>query len=449
MEEGFVAAPDVLSTGDLLASIVITVVLMIFSAFFSGSETAMTAASRARMHQLEKDGEPRAKHVNWLMKHREQMVGTVLLGNTFVNIASSALVTTVLLTIFGNAGVAAATLITTALVLVFCEVLPKTYAITNADSMALRVGRAVRYAVVVFSPIVDAVAWLVAIMLKAMGVKSQGLVEDREEAAEAAHEELRGAIDLHHIQGAVGTSDRNMLGGILDLKDLQVADVMIHRKNMTMIDGDLAPEEMLDRVLSQPHTRLPVYKGDLDNIIGVLHAKDLLRALSRNQGNIKAVNVMALAGKPWFIPDTTPLGDQLRAFLQRRTHFALVVDEYGALQGLITLEDILEEIVGEIRDEHDLPVSGIRQQPDGTTNVDGWVTIRELNRVMNWNLPDQEATTIAGLVIHEAQTIPDIGQVFSFHGFKFEILRRQRNQITALRVTPPQQVAAQAASHTA
>ena len=285
---------------------------------------------------------------------------------------------------------------------------------------------------------VQAVAWIVAAILSAMGVKSQGLVEDREEMA---HEELRGAIDLHHIHGAVQTSDRNMLGGILDLKDLQVADVMIHRKSMTMIDGDLPPEDVLDRVLSQPHTRLPVYRGDPDNIIGMLHAKDLLRAMSRNQGNIKAVNVVALAAKPWFIPETTLLSEQLRAFLQRRTHFALVVDEYGALQGLITLEDILEEIVGDIRDEHDLPVSGIRPQPDGAMNVDGWVTIRELNRVMNWSLPDEEATTIAGLVIHEAQAIPDVGQIFSFHRFKFEILRRQRNQITALRVTPPERVA--------
>ncbi|MEQ1867666.1 MAG: transporter associated domain-containing protein, partial [Micropepsaceae bacterium] len=225
---------------------------------------------------------------------------------------------------------------------------------------------------------------------------------------------------------------------------LQVADVMIHRKAMTMIDGDMPPEEVLDRVLSQPHTRLPVYKGDPDNIVGILHAKDLLRAMSRSQGNVKAINIMSIVAKPWFIPDTSMLTDQLRAFLQRRVHFALVVDEYGALQGLITLEDILEEIVGEIRDEHDVPVSGVRQQQDGSVNVDGWVTIRELNRVMNWNLPDEEATTIAGLVIHEAQTIPDVSQVFSFHGFKFEVLRRQKNQITALRVTPAQ--AAEAAS---
>ena len=429
---------ETLSGLDLFISIGLTFLLMLLSAFFSGSETAMTAASRARMHQLEKDGEKRATAVNWLLTHREQMVGAVLLGNTFVNIASSALVTTVLLTLFGNAGVAAATVITTALILIFCEVLPKTYAITNADNTALWLGRPIRILVTIASPIVAVVAWIVDHILRAMGVKSQGLVLDKEEAAEAAHEELRGAIDLHHIQGAVETADRNMLGGILDLKDLQVADIMIHRKNMVMIDGDLPPEEMLDRVLSQPHTRLPVYRGDAENIVGVLHAKDVLRALARAQGNIKAVSVMSLAAKPWFIPDTTPLADQLRAFLQRRAHFALVVDEYGALQGMITLEDILEEIVGEIRDEHDLHVSGVRPQPDGTINVDGWVTIRELNRVMNWRLPDEQATTIAGLVIHEAQAIPDVAQVFSFHGFKFEVLRRQKNQIMALRITPPE-----------
>jgi Mg2+/Co2+ transporter CorB len=416
-----------------MISLVVIVILMLFSAFFSGSETALTAASRARMFQLEKEGEKRARHVNWLFLNRERMVGAVLLGNTFVNIASSSLVTAVLLNLFGDAGVAIATVITTAMVLIFCEVLPKTYAIANADSLALRVARAVRIFAQVFSPIVATVGLLVSVMLKTIGVRSQGLVEDREEAA---HEELRGAINLHHKEGAVQTNDRNMLGGILDLKELQVSDVMIHRKNITMIDADLPSEEIIERVLTQPHTRLPVYKGDSDNIIGMLHAKDLLRALSRAHGNIKAMNIPSLIAKPWFIPETSTLTDQLRAFLQRRTHFALVIDEYGALKGLITLEDILEEIVGEIRDEHDVPVSGVRPQPDGTTNVDGWVTIRELNRVMSWNLPDEEATTVAGLVIHEAQAIPEVGQVFRFHNFKFEILRKQRNQITGIRITP-------------
>jgi Mg2+/Co2+ transporter CorB len=432
MEDAIVPA-QTFSDTSLMISLVVIVLLMLFSAFFSGSETALTAASRARMFQLEKEGEKRARHVNWLFLNRERMVGAVLLGNTFVNIASSSLVTAVLLNLFGDAGVAIATVITTAMVLIFCEVLPKTYAIANADSLALRVARAVRIFAQVFSPIVATVGLLVAVMLRTIGVRSQGLVEDREEAA---HEELRGAINLHHKEGAVQTNDRNMLGGILDLKELQVSDVMIHRKNITMIDADLPSEEIIERVLTQPHTRLPVYKGDSDNIIGMLHAKDLLRALSRAHGNIKAMNIPSLIAKPWFIPETSTLTDQLRAFLQRRTHFALVIDEYGALKGLITLEDILEEIVGEIRDEHDVPVSGVRPQPDGSTNVDGWVTIRELNRVMSWNLPDEEATTVAGLVIHEAQAIPEVGQVFRFHNFKFEILRKQRNQITGIRITP-------------
>ena len=443
--EDAIAPVQAMSDLDLILSIVITFVLMCFSAFFSGSETALTAASRARMHQLEKDGEKRARHVNWLFGNREKMVGAVLLGNTFVNIASSALVTSVLLNLFGDAGVAIATIITTALVLIFCEVLPKTYAIARPDVVALRIAGAVRGFALVFHPIVAFVGFVVALILRQFGVKSQGLVEDREEMA---HEELRGAIDLHHKEGAVQTTDRNMLGGILDLKELQVSDVMIHRKNITMIDGDLPPADIIERVLSQPHTRLPVYKGDSENIVGILHAKDLLRALSRANGNMQAVNVTALIAKPWFIPDTTTLTEQLRSFLQRRTHFALVIDEYGALQGLITLEDILEEIVGEIRDEHDVPISGVRPQPDGSTNVDGWVTIRELNRAMNWNLPDEEATTIAGLVIHEAQAIPEVGQAFSFHGLKFEILRKQRNQITAIRIAPITEVKAQDGSAT-
>jgi Mg2+/Co2+ transporter CorB len=432
MEDAIVPA-QTMSDLDLLLSVAVIFALLCCSAFFSGSETALTAASRARMHQLEKDGEKRARHVNWLFMNREKMVGAVLLGNTFVNIAASALVTSVLLNIFGDSGVAIATIATTALVLIFCEVLPKTFAIARPDMVALHIAGMVRAFALVFYPIVAVVGAIVALLLRQVGVKSQGLVEDKEEAA---HEELRGAIDLHHKEGAVQTIDRNMLGGILDLKELQVSDVMIHRKNITMIDGDMPPEDIIERVLSQPHTRLPVYKGDTENIIGILHAKDLLRALSRAHGNIRAINVPALIAKPWFIPDSTTLTEQLRAFLQRRTHFALVIDEYGALQGLITLEDILEEIVGEIRDEHDVPVSGLRPQPDGTINVDGWVTIRELNRAMNWNLPDEEATTIAGLVIHEAEAIPEVGQVFSFHGLKFEILRKQRNQITAIRIAP-------------
>jgi len=229
-----------------------------------------------------------------------------------------------------------------------------------------------------------------------------------------------------------------MLGGILDLAELQVSDVMVHRKNMEILDGGAAQEDIAARVLSSTHTRFPIWRDDPENIVGVLHVKDLLRAMMERQGSLKDFDIMSLASEPWFVPDTTTLEEQLKAFRDRREHFALVVDEYGVLQGLVTLEDILEEIFGDIAEEHDQHApEGIRPQPDGSYNVDGWTPIRDLNRELQWNLPDEEATTVAGLVIHEARVIPESGQVFSFFGFKFEVLRRQRNQIMALRITPP------------
>jgi Mg2+/Co2+ transporter CorB len=253
----------------------------------------------------------------------------------------------------------------------------------------------------------------------------------------AAHEEIRGAVEYHHSEGAVESEDRWMLGGVLDLSDRDVTEIMVHRKNMVMLDAGRPAAEVVADALDAPFTRMPLYRGDSDNIVGVLHVRDLARALAAAKGDVESLDIAEIAREPWFIPETTNLKDQLNAFLKRRTHFAMIVDEYGALQGLVTLEDILEEIVGEIEDEHDFAVEGVRRQPDGSVNVDGSVTIRDLNRFMDWSLPDDEWVTVAGLVIHEAQTIPEPGQTFIFHGHRFQVLRRQRNQITALRVSPP------------
>jgi Mg2+/Co2+ transporter CorB len=229
-----------------------------------------------------------------------------------------------------------------------------------------------------------------------------------------------------------------MLGGILDLADLKVSDVMVHRKNMEILDGSATAEDIVARVLSSAHTRFPIWRDDPENIVGVLHVKDLLRTMMERRGSLENIDIMALASPPWFVPETTTLQEQLQAYRDRREHFALVVDEYGVLQGLATLEDILEVIFGSIAEEHAQHTpDGVRPQADGSYNVDGWTPIRDLNRELEWKLPDESATTIAGLVIHEARIIPEIGQVFSFFGFKFEILRRQRNQIMALRITPP------------
>jgi Mg2+/Co2+ transporter CorB len=235
----------------------------------------------------------------------------------------------------------------------------------------------------------------------------------------------------------VESGDRRMLGGVLDLAEMTVSEVMVHRKSMTLFDADLPTRELVNRALTSEHSRLPLYRGEPDNIVGVLHTKDLFRAMATADGEANEVDIAAVMREPWFIPETTHLKEQLEAFLKARRHFALVVDEYGALQGLVTLEDILEEIVGEIDDEHDEAIQGVRRQADGWVHVDGQVTVRDLNRALDWNLPDDHAVTVAGLVIHEARAIPDPGQVFRFHGHQFRILKRQRNQITQLAVGPP------------
>ncbi len=406
-------------------------ILILLSAFFSGSETALTATSRALIHKLEVDGNERAGLVNRLISNRERLIGGILLGNNLVNILASALATSIFLKLAGETGVVYATLVMTAVVVVFAEVLPKTYAIANAERMAMAVAPIIRAFVSIFAPVVAAVQWIVRHTLGLFGIDI-----DESVSFLSPREEIRGAIDLHHREGAVIKQHKDMLGGILDLGDLEVEEVMVHRKNIFMIEATAPTDEIINQVLESPYTRIPLWADDPENIVGVLHAKDLLRAIHKAIGDYGKIDILKVAHKPWFVPETTGLEEQLSAFLQERTHFALVVDEYGALMGLITLEDILEEIVGDIVDEHDVLQTGIRPHANGTVSVDGSVSIRDLNRIMDWTLPDLEATTIAGLVIHEAKTIPEQGQAFTFYEFKFEILGKNRNQISTLRITP-------------
>jgi Mg2+/Co2+ transporter CorB len=412
-------------------AVLVVVLCLLLSAFFSGAETALTAASKARMHALAKAGDRRARIVIRLLETRERFIGAMLLGNSVVNIGASAFTTSVFVALFGDRGVVYATVIMAVLVVVFAEVLPKTVAITVPDRMSLLIARAVRFFVAIFGPILRGVEWVVKLVLRPFGLKV-GEVDP----FMSPQEELRGTVDLLHREGGVEKEARNMFGGVIDLGDLTVFDVMIHRTKMRSISADLSSEEIVREVLASPYTRLPLYSGTSENIVGILHAKDLLRALDAVQGDAARLDARAIAIDPWFVPDTTSLPDQLKAFLARKTHFALVVDEYGEVMGLVTLEDILEEIVGDIRDEHDSAVQGVRPQPDGSVSVDGSVPVRDLNRAMDWNLPDEEATTIAGLVIHEAQAIPEAGQVFTFYGYRFKVLRKARNRITALRITP-------------
>jgi Mg2+/Co2+ transporter CorB len=418
-------------TLDFALIICAIVFLLALSAFFSGSETALTAASRARMHALEQEGNSRARLVNRLLAAPERIIGTVLLGNNLVNIMASALSTGVFIASFGEVGVAYATIMMTALVVIFSEVLPKTYAIAYPDSIALRVAPLMKVLIAGLRPLTMSVDFVVRQLLKLTPTR-------RDDAANilAAHAEIRGTIELKTIGGAVAKDDAAMLGGVLDLRDLKVLDIMVHRTKMQTIDVDEAPDKVLDEVIKSQYTRIPLWKDEPENIVGVLHTKDVLAAMARAGWDAAKLDVTGLSASPWFVPDTTSLNDQLNEFLKRKAQLALVVDEYGEVQGLITLEDILEEIVGQIADEHDIQEAAIRVQADGSVNVDGTIAIRDLNRQMDWDLPDEEATTIAGLVIHEAQSIPEPGQAFTFYDYRFEILRKNRNKITAIRIKP-------------
>ena len=418
-----------MTTVDLIIAFTVVLCLLI-SFLFSGSETALTASSRAAMLRLEKQGNADAVIVNRLLAEREQMIGALLIGTNVANIAGSTLATGLFLEWFGDIGVVYATVVMTVLVVVFCEILPKTVAINAPDRISLLVARPMESVVKLLGPILYAIGrlvrWILARTGFALGETAPLL---------PAHEELRGAVDLLHREGSVEKHDRDMLGGLLDLRDLTVGDVMIHRTEMITFNVEDPPQEIIDTVIEKV-SRVPLWRDSPENIIGVVHARDILRALQAEHGDASKIDLAAIARPPWFVPDLRPLSEQLAAFRRRKSPFALVVDEYGEVMGLVTLEDILEEIVGDISDEHEVVLSGVRPQPDGSVNVDGAVPIRDLNRALDWHLPDAEATTIAGLVIHEARSIPEAGQNFTFHGFRFNVLRKSRNRITALRITP-------------
>jgi Mg2+/Co2+ transporter CorB len=417
----------------MIVELLALVVLLGISAYFSACETAMTGSSRARIYALASQGDRRASRVERMHEHMERVISTILFSNTFVNSVAASVTTLVFTKYFGSSGTMAvvASICITAAIFIFSEVLPKTYAINNAERVALWVAPVLQWVVTITYPLTHLTQIIINSVLRLMGVRVE-----REPGAEESLEELRGAIDLHSESAEEIREAGAMLHSILDLDEVPVSDIMIHRRNMTMIDADLPPEQIVRQVLDSPHTRIPLWRKDPDNIIGVLHAKGLLRALHNNDWRLQGIDFVALSAKPWFIPEGTTLLKQLEAFKTRREHFAIVVDEYGALMGVVTLEDILEEIVGDIADEHDMKVEGVVQEEEGSYIVDGSVTLRDLNRELDWDLPDDRASTLAGLILYEARQIPLQGQVFTFYNLRFEILERQRNQIRKIRVTP-------------
>jgi Mg2+/Co2+ transporter CorB len=307
---------------------------------------------------------------------------------------------------------------------------PKTLAIREPEPVSQWIAYPLYVSFVLFYPL----NWLLnsasRSILRVLGIKESSQHEILTDV------EIEGLVATSAEFGKMEEGQAEYIQNVFRFGELEVSDVMIHRTNMVTLNADDPPEDIVNDVIASPVTRLPLWRGNPENIIGILHVKDLLRALHAVGGDAAKVDIAALLTAPWFVPETRPVSEQLKAFRRRKTPFALVVDEYGEVEGLVTLEDILEEIVGDITDEHDVAMPGVRRQPDGSVNVDGAVPIRDLNRVMDWDLPDEEATTVAGLVIHEARAIPEVGQSFTFHGFRFRVLRRARNRITALRIQP-------------
>ena len=406
--------------------ILVIIFLLIISAFFSGSETALTAASRPKMYQLEKENNLRAKIVNFLKNKKERLIGTLLLGNNLVNTLATAIATSFFINLLGDnqKGILYSTIVMTLLILIFGEVLPKTIAINKADKFALLFAPFIKFLVTILSPFTYLINFFTRIILKLFKFEINTDISTSED-------ELRGTIDLH-AKSEGSTEEKDMLQGILDLDDLQVKEIMTHRKNIEVIYVNESINKNIKKILNSQFTRLPLYDKNSDKILGIINVKDVLKNINKK----KKLDLKLIAKNAWFIPETTSVLDQLQEFKKKQRHLAFVVDEYGTLMGIVTLEDIIEEIVGDIEDEHDIKIKGAKKSKDGKYTIRGNVTIRDMNREFGWNLPDKNASTLAGLIFHEIKTIPEPGKIFSFYGFRFEIINIRKNHIELVKVIP-------------
>jgi Mg2+/Co2+ transporter CorB len=415
----------------------VIVLLLALSAFFSSCETAISVSSKAKLHHLVKSGSKKAILAESLKDQIGYVINSVLACNTVLNAVATSLAAGLFASLFETWGVACASLVMACLILLYAEVLPKMIAIQRPERLITKFAYVIKFFLIVCKPIARVTNWIARETLTLL--RFNQLVTD---APSTSVDELRGVIDLHRGADQDSIQERAMLKSILDLRSVQVSEIMVHRKIVTMLNANDSIDSIVDQILNSPFSRIPLWEGNTDNIIGIVNVKILLRKVRSMPNKLEEINIREIANNPWFIPDSTDLLEQLQMFRKRREHFALVVDEYGAFLGIVTLEDILEEIVGEIDDEHDICVKGVRKQPDNSVIIDGSVTIRDLNREFDWNLPDDVAATIAGLLINTARMIPSVGQVFMLYGFRLTVLKRQRNQITLVKISKCEDVAA-------
>lgn len=408
--------------------IIIIILCLVFSAFFSASETAITGVSDAAIHKLTSDGNKKAKIVEALKKNRENLITTILIANNALNICASSFAAGISFMLFGEEGILIATFVMTLAIILFSEVLPKTYAIQNTEKVALEVGLFLKYVVVFLMPL----TWLIKFCIKGLNILF-GIKENMGDSVLTAIDELRGTIDLHHSAGRVVREDKEMLGSILDLPVIEVKTIMVHRKDIVSINADLPIEQIVDFVHLSGHTRIPLWKNNPENIIGILHIKNLLKMMKEVKNDLSKIDIMKIAIKPFFVPESADLKTQLAEFSLKKSHIAIVIDEYGALEGLITLTDIIEEIIGRIDDEHN-EIDDIKVISNNMCEVKGSVTIRDLNRIMDWNISDSEASRVAGLLMHEIERIPKLGEEFVIQSVKFTVLEKNINQISKIKL---------------
>lgn len=411
----------------LTFSIIIVVVLLAISAYFSAIETAITGASPARIQKLKSEGNLRAIAVLKVLKIKDQAISTLLIANSFINTVSTTIATTILINVFGEEkGTIIASTVMALMIIVFAEVIPKAIALVKADKIALNTVGIINTCLMALRPVNYALSIIIKLFFAAFRIKS--------ETELSGADEVRGVIEHHMAEGKVVKSDRDMLGGVLDMGNLSVSEIMVHRSSMFTIDSSLAINEIASKALTCPHTRIPVWKDSKDNIVGVLHLKNMLLSLYKANFDYSKIKLSDFVSEPWFIPENALVIQQLQEFRKRRSHFALVVDEYGDLQGLVTLEDILEEIVGQIDDEYDHGPSNIIRETDNKFLIEGSTSIRDVNRELNWNLPDDNASTLGGLIMHELHKLPKEGEVFELFDLKITIYSRLATRIKTLMV---------------
>lgn len=404
------------------------------SAFLSGSETAIISVSPANIHKLKKDGNKRAVTLSKLLKDKEGFIGAILLCNNLTNSAASAIATDLCIEVFGDGGMALfiATIVMAGSILIMSEMIPKTYAVRYSEKMSLRIAFPCYLITLVFSPIVKVINMLVDRVIRLFEGPNSNLHVN-------ALDTIRSTIDIHHQEGEVVSEYKYMLGGVIDLETMNVEEVMIHRNEMFSINLDQPVRRILQMIAGSPYSRIPLWRGTQDNIVAVLHVKDMNKILlekTAGHGKLTIKDIEKHTRAPWFIPNTTNLKTQLVAFKEQHYHIALVVDEYGEMLGMITLEDIIEEVVGQIEDEYDISQKGVfKTNNDGSVVVSGNTPIRDINRELEWAIDQKEATTIGGLLFHIAQRVPEIGEKFAIDGHVLKLIKKNGNKILKVKIS--------------